>query len=441
MSLSAKKSIVWCVGLVLLLAAGPVRSENWPQWRGPNFDGTTAETNLPATWSKTENIAWSTPMPGSSASTPIIWGDRVFTTSVNKSKDLLAMCLDAGSGKILWSDKTGKDRRVAGANHNMSSPSPVTDGKSVFFLFGTGDIVAYDFKGKRLWSRDIEKDYGPFILKWGYGSSPLLHKDKVYVQVLQNKKPGEYGVKGHTGKVVDSYLLALDVATGKTLWKHVRATDASGESTESYGTPLLCELEGRKQIVIHGAEYLTGHDPETGKELWRWQFVPNNRQAWQRVVSSAVAGDGVLYFGRPRWRGLYAVRPAGKGTLKPEAMLWKHDKFANDASTPLLYKGRLYVLCGKTRTIACMDPKTGKPVWSQKLDAKSQFRSSPTGADGKIYFTSMNGAVFVLEAGDEFKQLAKIEMGEKKCLSTIAVSGGRLFLRMPGFLYCIGSKK
>ena len=245
MSLSAKKSIVWCIGVVLLLAAGPVRAENWSQWRGPNFDGTTAETNLPATWSKTENVAWSTPMPGATASTPIIWGDRVFTTSVNKSKDLLAMCLDAGSGKVLWSDKTGKDRRVAGSNHNMSSPSPVTDGKSVFFLFGTGDMVAYDFKGKRLWSRDIEKDYGPFILKWGYGSSPLLHKDKVYVQVLQNKKPGEYGVKGHTGKVVDSYLLALDVATGKTLWKHVRPTDAKGESTESYSTVLHCCANSR----------------------------------------------------------------------------------------------------------------------------------------------------------------------------------------------------
>ncbi|MDP6546728.1 MAG: PQQ-binding-like beta-propeller repeat protein [Phycisphaerae bacterium] len=434
----AKKSIASCV---VLLAVSSVQAENWPQWRGPHSDGTTAETNLPTTWSKTENITWSTKMPGATASTPIVWGDRVFTTAADKAKNLLAICLDAGSGKILWSEKTGKDRRVAGSNHNMSSPSPVTDGKSVFFLFGTGDIVAYDFKGKRLWSRDIEKDYGPFILKWGYGSSPLLHAGKVYVQVLHNKKPGEYGVKGHPAGVVESYLLALDASSGKTLWKHVRPTDAGGESTESYGTPLLCEIQGVKQIVIHAAEYLTGHDPKTGRELWRWQFVPHGRERWQRVVSSAVAGDGVLYFGRPRWRGLYAVRPSGKGVLKPEAMLWKHDKFANDASTPLLYKGRLYVLCGKTKTIACMDPKTGKPVWSQKLDAKSQFRSSPTGADGKIYFTSMNGAVFVLQAGDAFKQLAKIEMKEKKCLSTISVSGGKLFLRTPGFLYCIGSSK
>ena len=437
----AKKSIVLSVIVVALLAACPLLAENWAQWRGPNMDGTSNETSLPTTWSKTENIAWATPMPGFSAATPIIWGDRVFTTAADKDKNLLAICVDAASGKILWSDKTGTDRKTAGGHHNMASPSPVTDGKSVFFLFGTGDVIAYDFAGKRLWSRDIEKDYGPFIMKWGYGSSPLLYKGKVYVQVLHNKTSGEYGVKGHKTKVVDSYLLALDAATGKTLWKHVRPTDAGGESTESYATPLLRDIEGGKEIVIHGAEYATGHDPETGKERWRWRFVPHGHEKWQRVVSSAVAADGVIYFGRPRWRGLYAVRPSGKGMLKPEAMLWKHEKFANDASTPLLYGGRLYVLCGKTKTIACINPKTGKPVWSKKLDAKSQFRASPTGGDGKIYFTSMNGVVFVLQAGDEFKQIARIEMGEKKCLSTIAVSGGKLFFRTPGFLYCIGSSK
>ncbi|MDP6633918.1 MAG: PQQ-binding-like beta-propeller repeat protein [Phycisphaerae bacterium] len=439
MNLPAKKSIALCV---LLMAASLVRAENWPQWRGPNMNGTSTEKNLPSTWSKTENIVWSAPMPGPTAGTPIIWGDRVFTTAANKSKELLAICVDASSGKILWSDKAGKDRKTAGSNHNMASPSPVTDGKSVFFLFGTGDIVAYDFKGKRLWSRDIEKDYGPFIMKWGYGSSPLLYDGKVYVLVMHNKVPGTYGVKGHSAGVVDSYLLALDAVSGKTLWKHVRPTDAKGESTESYSTPLLCEIGGRKEIVIHSSEFATGHDPKTGKELWRWQFVPHGREKWQRTVSSATAGDGVVYFGRPRWRGLYAIRPSNTGLLKPEAMLWKHDKYANDASTPLLYGGRLYVLCGKTKTIACLAPRTGKVLWAQKLDVKSQFRSSPTGADGKIYFTSMNGDVFVLKAGDEFKQLAKIEMGGRNCLSTISVSAGRLYIRLPGSLYCIalGSK-
>ncbi|MBT3201994.1 MAG: PQQ-like beta-propeller repeat protein [Phycisphaerales bacterium] len=439
MNLSFKKSIMLGV-LAVAMLCGSGRAENWAQWRGPNMDGTSNEKNLPTTWSKTENIAWSTAMPGFTASTPIIWGDRVFTTAGDK-KDLHAICLDAKSGKILWSDKTGADRSTPGRHHNMASPSPVTDGKSVFFLFGTGDMVAYDFAGKRLWTRDIAKDYGPFITKWGYGSSPLLDGGIVYVLAMQNKKAGEYGIKGHKPGPVDSYLLALDIATGKTLWKHVRPTDASGESTESYATPLLCEIEGRKEIVLHGAEYATGHDPKTGKELWRWRFVPQGNEKWQRVVSSAVAADGVIYFGRPRWRGLYAIRPSNKGLLKPKAMLWKHDKFANDASTPLFYLGRLYVLCGKTKTIACIDPKTGKPVWTKKLDAKGQFRASPTGADGKIYFSSMNGEVFVLQAGDEFKQLAKIEMDEKKCLSTIAVSGGKLYFRTPGFLYCIGSAK
>ena len=244
-------------------------------------------------------------------------------------------------------------------------------------------------------------------------------------------------MKGHPPGVVESYLLALDASNGKTLWRRVRPTDAQGESTESYSTPLLCEIGGRMEIIMHGGEFATGHDPETGKELWRWEFTPHNRQPWQRTVSSSVFGDGMLYFGRPRWRGLYAIRPVGKGRLKPDALVWKNMKYANDASTPLLYNGRLYVLCGKTRTIACLAAKTGKVLWSKKLDVKGQFRSSPTAADGKIYFTSMNGDVFVLEAGDEFKQLAKIEMKARNCLSTISISGGKLFLRMPEMLYCI----
>jgi len=437
-----KKSTV-CAAVVALLgvamAVSPVLAENWPQWRGPSMDGTSPETNLPSSFSRTENVVWSTKMPGPAASTPIVWGDRVFVTAVDGSKNLLAMCVDARSGKVLWSDRNGRDRKTAGRRHNMASPSPVTDGKSVFFLFGTGALTAYDFQGRRLWSRDIEKDYGPFIIKWGYGSSPVLHKGKVYVLVMQNKKPGEYGVKDDRTGVVRSFLLAVDAATGKTLWKHDRPTDAQGESTESYTTPLLCKIGGRTEIVLHGAEFATGHDPETGKELWRWGFVPHNRQKWQRTVSSAVAGDGVVYFGRPRWRGLYAIRPADKGRLKDDGvLLWRHEKYANDAGTPLLYKGRLYVLCGKTKIIACFEPKTGKVIWFQKLSASSDLRSSPTGADGKIYFTSMNGEVFVLAAGDEFRQLAKIEMKARNCLSTISVAGGRLFLRTPAMLYCIG---
>ena len=428
--------------LFVVFSSRPGRAENWPQWRGPFLNGSTTETGLPASWSKTENVAWKAVMPGPSAATPIVWGDRVFISSVNKSTgDLLAMCIDARVGKVLWSQRTGKDRKTMAGKHSMASPSPVTDGRCVYFLYGTGDLAAFDCAGKRLWTRALQKDYGKFVIKWGYGSSPLLYRGKLYVLVMQNKKPRRYGGSDDRKGPLKSFLLALDAKTGKTLWKHIRPTDATDESTESYTTPMLYEGNGRAEIILHGGEYVTGHDAATGRELWRWEFSPHSRKAWQRTVAPATPGDGVIYVPRARWGGLYGLKPRGTGRLKDDVMAWRHEENANDVAGPLLYKGRLYLLCGKTRTMACLEPKTGKAIWMKKLKASGEFRASPTGADAKVYCMSMNGEVVVLAAGDEFKLLATIEMKEKNCLATISAAGGRLFVRTPRFLYCIAAPR
>lgn len=431
-------------GIVLgMLSVSLCADENWPQWRGPNFNGSTSQTNLPAVWSKTDGVAWVRRMSGPSASTPIVWGDRVFVSSINEStNDLLAMCLDAGTGKVLWSNKTGKGRRFMGGRHNASSPSPVTDGRGVYFLNGTGDLAAFDLGGKRLWKRQLERDYGRFIIKWGYGSSPLLYDGRLYVMVLQNKKPGRYDTKRTSPPdrrkgPLESFLLALDPKTGKTLWRHVRPSDADDEGDESYATPVPFEGNGRKEIVIHGGEYVTGHDAATGRELWRWEFSPVNREVWQRTVSPAAVDGGRIYVGRARWRGLYCLKPAGNGRLDDAIVAWKHVKYANDVCGPLVYRGRVYLLCDSKRTLACIDPADGKVIWMEKLKSRGEFRSSPTGADGKIYFTSMAGEVFVLAAGDKYKLLSKIDLKEKTCYSTISAAGGRLFHRTPRYLYCI----
>jgi outer membrane protein assembly factor BamB len=426
-----------------MVFAGAATAENWPQWRGPFANGSTDEKGLPESWSKTENVAWKTALPGPGASTPVIWEDRVFLSAGEKSsKDLLAICVDAKTGKILWSKKTGKDRKMPANRHNAASPSACTDGKSVFFFYGTGDIVAYDFEGKELWKRPLEKEYGNFVIKWGYGASPLLYRGKLYIPVLQNKKPGRYGRSDSRRGQLDSFALALDAATGKTAWKQARATDAEDESTESYGSIISYEGNDKPEVVLLGGEFATGHDAETGKELWRWEFVPSDREVWQRMVSTGTVDGKTIYFGRPRGRCLYALRPLGGGKLPEKALAWKqlNDK-ANDVTGPLVYEGRLYILCGKTKTLSCLDPVTGKVIWSQSLGTKAQFRASPTGTDGKIYTISMNGEVVVVKAGDAFKKLASIEMGEKTCLSTISVSSSRLFVRTPRYLYCISAAK
>ena len=426
---------------------------DWPQWRGPFLNGSTTETGLPSTWSKTENIAWTTPLPGPGASTPVVWGDKVFVTALGKKpprkpddkgkgplRDVLAMCLDARNGKVLWQHPLGKNRRFMGRN-DAASPSACTDGTTVWFHTGTGHLAAFDFAGTRLWVRELEADYGRFVVKWGHHGSPLLYNGMLYIVVMQNVEPTKYRCPPGRKGPLESFLLAFDPKTGKTLWRHVRPTDATDESTEGYTTPMPLEGKGGASIVLVGGEYVTAHDPATDKELWRWEFIPRDRKIWQRVVTSAVTGHGLVYASRPRHRGVFAIKGGGEGTLGNEWLAWKSIGPSPDATTPLLYKGRLYVLDGDKKVMKCFDAKTGEQKWQGKLKARSVFRGSPTGADDKIYCITEAGDAVVLAAGDAFKVLAHIKMGEARCRATISAAGGRLFLRTARNLYCIAAGK
>src|SRR3954463_11663313 len=220
-------------------------AENWGQWRGPNFNGSTTEKKLPAKFSKTENIAWSVDLPGPSAATAIVWQDRVFVSSTDKAEQkLLAICIDRKSGKVLWKESVADGFR-RDKQSNYASPSPATDGKRVLFFYATGDLVAYDFAGKKLWGRNIQKDYGEFAFLWTFSTSPVLYNGRLYMQVLQRDVPVDG--RGNKNGPNDSYLLALDAATGKEIWKRVRPSEAVAESREAFTTPVPYEYKGRKQ--------------------------------------------------------------------------------------------------------------------------------------------------------------------------------------------------
>ena len=424
------------IAAVLFAGTALASAANWPQWRGPHLQGWTDESGLPVRWSKTENVAWVTPMPGLSAATPIVWGDRVFVSSVDKAnRDLLALCLDVRTGKERWRYVIGQDRPTGGGN-NMASPSAVTDGTSVWFYTGTGRLFAFTLDGRELWRRDLGKDHGAFTLKYGYSSSPLLYQDRLYIPVLQAKDPNAYRDTGRTGEL-PSFLLAIDPATGKELWKQVRPTDAVKDSRDAYITPMPCKVAGRTDIVLVGGEYVTGHDAATGEERWRWEFTPHGRVGRQRVVSSAVVGDGLIYAVRSRGRSLHALRAGGKGRLGDDAVAWSASRDLPDVPTPLLWHGRLYVLSGNRKVMTCFEPKTGEVKWRGKLKARAVFRASPTGADGKVYCISKAGDVVVLAEGDAFKVLAEFSIGGRDTKSSIAVAGGRLFVRTGQNLYCV----
>jgi outer membrane protein assembly factor BamB len=428
-----------CAVVLWSLLAPLCAAENWPQWRGPFFNGSTTETGLPAQFSKAENIAWVTPLPGPSSATPIVWGDRAFVSSLDaKTRDLLAICLDASDGKILWARRAGKDRPPLVGGNNMATPSPVTDGRRVFFLYGTGDLAAFDYQGRLLWSRNLENDLGGlFIVKFGYSSSPLLLGGRLYVLLLQNVNPSKYRPSDREGPL-PSYLLAIDPETGQDLWRHVRPSNAFDESLEAYVTPIPFTCQGRTEIVIPGGDAVTGHDTATGQELWRWRYNPERLNLW-RLIPSVVPGDGLIYFVLARANPLYAIRGGGRGTLTDADIAWSFMGPTTDADTPLCYGGRLYVLEGDKKILTCLDAKTGEKKWQAPLGEGSVLRGSPTGADGKVYCITEGGQVIVLAAGDEFQVLSRTTLGEGPCRSSIAVAGGRLFIRTARSLYCVAS--
>jgi hypothetical protein len=238
--------------IAFTLGASHAAADNWPQWRGPSLNGVSAETGLPLRWSKTDNVAWKLKMPARSASTPVVWGDQVFL-SVADSADLFLWAVDRTRGTVQWKQRLGSGNTRM-QKQNMSTPSPVTDGTYVWVMTGTGILKAFDMGGKEVWSRDIQRDYGRFGLNWGYGSSPLLYEDSLYVQVLH-------------GMTTDapSYLLRIGKADGRTLWRVERPTRARNESPDAYTTPALWRYAGATEIVLAGGDVVTGHDPASGR--------------------------------------------------------------------------------------------------------------------------------------------------------------------------------
>jgi outer membrane protein assembly factor BamB len=426
--------------LPLLALTFSVQAENWPQWRGPGFNGTSPEKNLPAEITQ-QSIKWQTGLPGFSGATPAIWNDTIFVTSPDSNKDLLLFCIDRKEGKVRW-QKTVASGDVVKGRGNMASPSPVTDGKAVYTLFGTGDLAAYDFAGQELWKRNLGADYGKFAIMWIYGSSPLLYDGKLYVQVLQRTPaPEDYPGLAGAGGDRESYLLALDPATGKTLWKHVRPSNAGKESLESYATPVPHMVGGKAQLLLVGGDVLSGHDPATGAELWRGGGINRKKGEFMRVVPSPLSAGELAIACGPKQEPAIAFRTDMKGDISDKGVAWTFDeKQTPDVCTPAYYHGKVYLLDGDKRTLTCLDAKAGSKVWQGNLGHRDTVRSSPTIADGKVYTISEKGNVVICDAdGPEFKVLSTYEFpNSDPTRSSIAISNGQLFVRTATALYCVG---
>lgn len=430
--------------LILSVTAGVVAAgENWAQWRGPAFNGSSPETGLPSTYAK-ESATWSTPLPGRSGASPVIFGDHIFLPSANKvNKDLLALCVNRKDGKILWEKvvATGQDKE-RGGNTNMAGCSAVTDGEVAIFLYGTGHLAAFDFSGKELWARDLAKDHGKFAVMWHYSSSPLLHKGKLYVPVLQRDK-NVYGSAEDATKVCESYLLCVDPKTGKDLWKHIRPSDAAGETLESYCTPIPHTVNGREELVLVGGDYVTAHDPENGKEFWRFGSWNPTKVNHVRLVPSVATHDGIVYAATPKHMfPFFAIKAGGEGDVTKTHLAWELDKSVSpDVCTPLVYNNLLYILDGdsKSKRLHCVNPKTGAKIWDGQLPGIKTYWTSPTAADGKIFCINEDSELSVVQAGPEgFKILETVKLGDPKTYSSVTIAQKQVFVRTGTTLYCFG---
>ena len=468
---------------ILTVAAGAALiGADWPSWRGPSNNGVSTETGLPVTWGascadaaaaapapasaagaepapaaaqpgrgrggggregrpltpfactklETENVAWKLPLPAYSGSSPVIWGETIFlnvATAANTGA-LELWAIDRRTQKVSWK------RPLADTNHmerkqNMSSPSPVTDGKHVWVMTGVGTLKAFDFSGKELWSRQIQQDYGKFGLNFGYASSPLLKGNALYLQVLHGMKTDD-----------PSYLLKIDTLTGKTLWRVERPTEAVAESPDSYATPAWADLNGRSELIITGGDVISGHDPATGAENWRADVLnPQRARNYRIIASPTVVGD--LVIAPTRNNPMVAIRAGGKGDVAASHVAWTFAQ-GPDVPTPVS-DGKLLYIVRDGGVAFALDVKTGATVYGPERLPSGNYSASPILADGKIYVTTEEeGITTVYRAGPKFEILSSNKLAEDcspYCLSTVAISDGQLFIRTASFLWAIGNRR
>ena len=430
---------------ICLSAAGVLRAaDDWPNWRGPQASGISAEPLLPTKWSASDNVAWKAPLAGAGISTPIVSGDRVFVTSqlgagISRQGPRLVQGGDAaamgekalGGAKGVdpskttfiveaFSRSTGArvwERRIEAQGdltpthekHNLATPSPVTDGKQIFALFGTGQLVALNQDGSVAWQRHLGRDYAPFDVQWGHGSSPVIYNDTV---ILLCDHPSS------------SYLLALDARTGKERWKTDR-----GKGRSSYSTPLIVPGKGGDELIVNSSERLDAYDARTGAHLW---FTGD---ANRFPVPSAVFHDGIIYTSRGYRSGPYmAIRPGGRGDISSTHVLWTVPTGAPYVSSLLHYQGIVY-MANDVGVLTAVDAKTGERVWQQRVDGV--FSASPVGGGGHVYFVSENGDTVVVKAGRSPEIVARNAIAER-ALASPAISSGRLFIRTDDHLFAIG---
>lgn len=404
------------------LALGDLRAENWPNWRGPDNNGVVSTLRLPITWSETKNIAWKFALPGKAGSTPVIWGDRIFLTSP-KNNDFVLLCIGI-DGKPLWERLLAKEVGTLKKDEaNEGSPSPSTDGKNVYTLVWSGLVACHDFEGGLVWKFDAQKRYGKFEILHGVHSTPLLHKDRLYLVLLHGN--------GHL-------VIALDKATGREIWKIDRKSDALGVSREAYSSPCLWNDGKQTSLVVLGCDYATGHCLQDGNEIWRvGDLNPKAKyNTTLQLISSPTATPEMLLIPTAKDGIVVTLKPGATGLIRPGGPFerWRTAKGSPDVPSPLVWEGCVY-LVRENGLLQCLDAQTGEEIYLRRLHA-DRYCASPVLGRGQVYLTARDGTTSVVKDGRKFELLAANSLDDGFTASA-AVVGDRLYLRGFRSLYAI----
>ncbi len=435
-----------CSSLVLLLLGtshAVYGEENWPQFRGANSSGVYAGKKLPSAWSGTQGIRWKTDIPGVAWSSPVVWGDRVFVTNAvselpqeSPKKGLYfggdrpgpratryrweVICLSRENGKVLWRSVAREDNPTSSIHikNSYASETPITDGERLYAYFGAAGLYCYDLDGKLLW----EKDLGTYKtrLGWGTASSPALDGDRIFIQNDNEEQ---------------SFLVALDKRTGEELWRVDR------DEKSSWSTPFVWQNEQRTELVTCATKRVRSYDPATGELLWELSGMS------VICTPTPVAGDELLYvssgYVMDMRRPLFAIRPGASGDITLQGdetsnagIAWCQKLGGAYMPSPVVVGDFIYVLYDRG-FFACFNARTGEPVYEKKRiePGAGGFTASPWAHDGKIFCLNEDGDTFVIQAGREFQILRKNSIDDM-FMASPAISGGSLFLRGMGRVYC-----
>jgi outer membrane protein assembly factor BamB len=443
-ALSVTLLLCWAASL----QAQSRQEDSWPSFRGSQAAGVAEGQSLPESWdgAKGLHIKWKAKIPGLAHSSPIVWGKRVFVTTAissrgndsfrhglygdgDASEDRSAhlwklYALDRDSGRILWERTAyeGVPREKRHIKASYANSTPVTDGRYVVAFFGSQGLHAFDMGGRRVWKKDLgvlnAGAYDAPDYEWGTASSPIIYKNLVIVQCDTQK---------------DSFLIAADIKTGKTVWKTAR------EELPSWGTPNVYSGKQRAELVTNASNFIRGYDPQTGRELWRL-----GGSSKLTAPTPVFSGDLIVVAsGRRPEAPIFVIRAGASGdiTLSEGQSSGKHVAWSKQARgsympTPLIYGDYLYVLSNQG-VFDCYELKTGAEIYRQRMQHHGGgFSASPVAADGKIYLPSEDGDIFVVKAGPEFKLLGTNPMGELM-MATPAISSGTMFVRTQHHLFAI----